>query len=377
MLTGPDFFMDSEDIIFVAMNYRLGPLGFLSTGDKHMSGNFGLKDQAMAIAWTKENIKKFGGDDENITLMGQSAGAASVHLHMMSSPKWSRNMFHRSVIVSGNGNAPYAYVIENPIDQAREFAKFSNIKNSENLNSQALAKKLRSADPADLINACDHMRYWSVDPVTISRPVVENCSETEGFLCADPFDLWREGKHRKVPILSGFMDGDGGVRALAVLENKTDYNDLNMRFSDVIPMIMEVVDQKRSNVTQMRTEMINKKYFDGKGVVRNDTDTFVRLYTDRAFITPLYNMMQQLVKNDQKTPAYMYKFSYRGSLTYANFYTGTATPSPILPVHCDELVYLLSSPLLFANHQKFDENSVEGQFRKKIVNFFTSFAATG
>lgn len=54
--------MDTEDIIFVTMAYRLGPLGFLSTGDSNMSGNFGLKDQALAIKWVKDNIRAFGGE---------------------------------------------------------------------------------------------------------------------------------------------------------------------------------------------------------------------------------------------------------------------------------------------------------------------------
>ncbi|XP_027528751.1 bile salt-activated lipase-like, partial [Neopelma chrysocephalum] len=58
------------NVIVVTINYRLGPLGFLSTGDENMPGNYGLKDQHMAIAWVKRNIKAFGGDPENITIFG-------------------------------------------------------------------------------------------------------------------------------------------------------------------------------------------------------------------------------------------------------------------------------------------------------------------
>lgn len=366
--------MDSEDVIFVTMNYRLGPLGFLSTGDKYMPGNFALKDQAMAIKWTKDNIRKFGGDEENISLMGQSAGAASVQLHMMS--KWSQNMFHRSVILSGNGNGPYAYVVENPLKQAKDFAKYSNIENVDELDSKTLAEKLRSTNAEDLINACDHMRFWSVDSLTISRPVVEDCRNKKGFLCADPIDLWKDGQYSKIPILSGFMDGDGGVRALAILSNKTDYDDLNNRFFELIPKVMEVDSKKSSQITKIRAELINKRYFLGKGVVRNDTDALIKLYTDRSFITPQLNMMSQLVKKHRSTPAYMYKFSFHGRLSYANFYTGSSEQSPFTPVHCDDLIYLLHSPWLFPN-QTSDENSAEGSFRKKFVKFFTSFAATG
>lgn len=60
-VSGPNYFMDTEDVIFVSMNYRLGPLGFLSTGDNNMNGNFGLKDQALAIKWVKDHISAFGG----------------------------------------------------------------------------------------------------------------------------------------------------------------------------------------------------------------------------------------------------------------------------------------------------------------------------
>lgn len=64
-LHGADYLMDTEDVVFVSVSYRLGPLGFMSTGDENMSGNFGLKDQAMALKWVSENIGDFGGEMTN------------------------------------------------------------------------------------------------------------------------------------------------------------------------------------------------------------------------------------------------------------------------------------------------------------------------
>lgn len=58
--------------------------GFFSTGDSVVPGNNGLKDQVQALKWVKRNIKYFGGDPENITISGMSAGGASVHFHMLS-----------------------------------------------------------------------------------------------------------------------------------------------------------------------------------------------------------------------------------------------------------------------------------------------------
>jgi len=59
-------------------------VGFLSTGDAVIPGNNGLKDQAMALRWVQQNIAQFGGDPDNVTIFGESAGGASVHYHMLS-----------------------------------------------------------------------------------------------------------------------------------------------------------------------------------------------------------------------------------------------------------------------------------------------------
>ncbi|KAL1132550.1 hypothetical protein AAG570_010503 [Ranatra chinensis] len=80
---GPDYLLD-EDILLVTVNYRLGPLGFLSTNDEHAVGNYGMKDQVLALKWVKHNISAFGGNPNNVTISGYSAGSISVMLHMLS-----------------------------------------------------------------------------------------------------------------------------------------------------------------------------------------------------------------------------------------------------------------------------------------------------
>lgn len=73
----PEHLLD-EDLIVVSFNYRVSIFGFLSTNDSVAPGNIGLKDQIFALKWIKENIENFGGNPNKITLMGQSAGAASI-----------------------------------------------------------------------------------------------------------------------------------------------------------------------------------------------------------------------------------------------------------------------------------------------------------
>lgn len=80
---GPTYILD-YDVVLVSIQYRLGVLGFLSTGDKFASGNFGLKDQALALRWIQQYISYFGGDPVSVTLFGESAGGVSVNFHVLS-----------------------------------------------------------------------------------------------------------------------------------------------------------------------------------------------------------------------------------------------------------------------------------------------------
>lgn len=95
----------AKGIIGVTINYRLGPLGFVCLPELKeeagFTGNYGLFDQLTAMKWVRDNIAAFGGDPENITIMGQSAGAMSVQRHCLS--PLSDGLFQRAVMSSGGG----------------------------------------------------------------------------------------------------------------------------------------------------------------------------------------------------------------------------------------------------------------------------------
>ena len=94
-----------QGIIGVTLNYRLGPMGFLCLPQLQQeaghTGNYGLYDQMTAISWVKDNIAAFGGDPENITIMGQSAGAMSVQ--MLCQSPLTKGLFQKAVLSSGCG----------------------------------------------------------------------------------------------------------------------------------------------------------------------------------------------------------------------------------------------------------------------------------
>ena len=95
----------AKGVIGVTLNYRLGPLGFVCLPELKQevenTGNYGLYDQHVAFCWVRDNIACFGGNPNNVTIMGQSAGGMSVQQHCLS--PWSKGLFHKAVMASGGG----------------------------------------------------------------------------------------------------------------------------------------------------------------------------------------------------------------------------------------------------------------------------------
>ncbi|XP_054158967.1 cholinesterase 1-like, partial [Oppia nitens] len=90
----------TNDVVFVAANYRVGELGFLYGGHESAPGNAGLYDQLLALKWIKDNIESFGGDPNQVTIFGESAGSWSVSAHLLS--PLSKGLFKRAIMQSGS-----------------------------------------------------------------------------------------------------------------------------------------------------------------------------------------------------------------------------------------------------------------------------------
>lgn len=98
----------TQNVIMVSMNYRVGALGGLAgtLGSTHLTGNYGIRDQQLALQWVQNNIGHFGGDKHNLTIFGESAGAMSVGLHLLSIPS-SDPLFRAGIMESNLLGMPY------------------------------------------------------------------------------------------------------------------------------------------------------------------------------------------------------------------------------------------------------------------------------
>ncbi|KAH8411061.1 hypothetical protein KR222_011277, partial [Zaprionus bogoriensis] len=373
LLTGPEYFMDTGEVILVAMAYRLGALGFLSTQDAAIPGNFGLKDQQLALRWVQRNIKAFGGDPRRVTIFGQSAGGVSTHLHMLSSK--SEGLFQHAISMSGTANVPFA-IAEQPLQQARRTAELCQVQDAQELSTPKLARALRAVDVRTLLDAGDGLKFWNVDHMTNYRPVVE-ANSAEAFLSAHPKQLLAKGSYRKLPWLLGTVPQEGAVRVVNIMENATLRQDFNAHFDELLQQLLEWPREFDEAQLAEKMRHIYAEYFQQQHELNASTvQGFLDLITDRGFKQPLYNAIWDYVLsvNTSENPLYLYSFQYAGPRSYASVYTSAPVGQKYGVVHCDDLIYLFRSPMLFADFQR---NSTEARVIDSFVDYFVHFAKYG
>ena len=143
----------STGAVIVAPNYRLGPFGFLAhsalaTEERGVAGNYGLLDQRAALIWVRDHIAAFGGDPNNVTLGGQSAGAHSVGLHLVS--PGSLGLFHRAIMQSGYASFRWRTMPDGQV-QAAQFAAALGCTSADPTSTAGMSAKQesRSGAPRD------------------------------------------------------------------------------------------------------------------------------------------------------------------------------------------------------------------------------------
>lgn len=176
----PEALVRRGDVVAVTINYRLGPFGFLAHPDLGPdAGNLGLADQQAALRWVCDNIGRFGGDPDNVTIMGQSAGGYSVFAHLASPA--SAGLFHRAIVQSATCTGGFRSQDE-ARQQAHDVAAALGC---------ADAAGLRTRSAAELVAASGsgHDTY---------RPVIGG-----SLLPVSPAEAFATGRFNRVPVLHG------------------------------------------------------------------------------------------------------------------------------------------------------------------------------
>lgn len=189
-------------VILVTINYRLGPLGFLAhpwlteesrkLGGPAVSGNYGSLDQIAALKWIRENIEAFGGDPENITVFGQSAGGESTHT-LITTPL-AKGMISKAIIQSGLGLTKDRTLAEAERD-GEEFAQLAGVHSLEEMRNLSAEQVLAAAGP--LIG-----RGFAIDSMTFAPNI-------DGYLLEQGFDeALEQGNVHDIPYMTGSTKQD-------------------------------------------------------------------------------------------------------------------------------------------------------------------------
>ncbi|CAG2233622.1 BCHE [Mytilus edulis] len=239
----------SSDVIVFTLSYRTGPLGFLYLNDNAAPGNMGLMDQGLAIKWIYDNIKRFGGNRNKITLFGQSAGAASINYHMFS--RVTQRYFQKAIIMSAAADSSFTYHSpEVALDTGKEFATQVGCKEStvestlqclRSLNASTLSALQLPPNPKPPVFFRAHLP--TVDALSyVSKPPAE-------FL-KDPFSI------RPIPLLIGVLKNELSffityfVGVLQIPINVLDGIITKEEFFDLIPLSLDANNETLNAIAE-------------------------------------------------------------------------------------------------------------------------------
>ncbi|KAJ8718217.1 hypothetical protein PYW07_006147 [Mythimna separata] len=355
-LYGGDFLAEN-DVIFVGINYRLSVEGFLCLGIKEAPGNAGLKDQIAALKWIQENIEAFGGDPNDVTLFGESAGAVSTSF-MMLSPA-AKGLFHKAILQSGSSLAPWA-LQHDPIGAASNLVRKLgyNTKDPKEIHSilstktaEEILKTISKFEEKfcvaekDLFVPCIEKSIEGVDPVVTEYPA----------------DIIQSGNYTKVPMIIGYTDKEG------IYFVSADYGTSIKNNSDAIDPLktlqedLEFPSELDKNCT---AQVIKRHYFSS---YQDDLITdMVDLYSDVHIKFPLV-LESELYTRTTDQPIYYYQFKYNGLRNMPKIISGFREVVNGAS-HADELFYLFK-PHAFPLLHSAEENMI-----KRMVTMWTNFA---
>ena len=261
-----------------------------------LSGNFGMKDQVMALQWIHDNIEHFGGDPSMVTIFGESSGASSAGLHMMS-PK-SDHLFKRAIFQSGSADSQWSFMSE---EQARErsYKFFTNV-NCTMYDGKQLLACLRRLDAFDILKT-----EW-VDTNFMVFPWAPTVDYD--FLTDSPYNLLKAGEFQRKDSLLGVNKDEGTFWILFALTGfSKDHASLQNRTSYLKAIEVLLWDLPEDTKDEIKRHYAPQNVDD----LAAHRDALDKVCGDRSFTCPTKKLMEIYTEAGIKT--HFYYLTYRAS----------------------------------------------------------------
>lgn len=334
------------NVIVVTFNYRLGSLGFLAHDGNH---NFGFADQILALQWVQDNIANFGGDPHHVTLFGQSAGAKSVGLHTLSSPR-SAGLFQAALMESNGLGLPFKST-----SQAQALSSTFCGSRSSLCTTATSACDLIEAQTSFM--AAQPLSFASISNFTWA-PTVDNV-----YINGQPI---ASAANLSVPLLLG-TNHDEGVMFVYQAENQAPQRDGNNPPNAAA--YTAILEQQFGAVNAEKIQSLERYRC---GTPSNCTGQLINVMTDFAFTCANRHLAIEATRRADPQPLYLYQFNQASSFNLLAFPPNPVPQCQGLVCHTDELPYVFNSAWQLSGFISF--TPPEESLAQMIGSYWTSFA---
>merc|ERR1711936_232047 len=345
----PDLLLESGMVV-VTINYRLGALGFMAIEGSDISGNQGLKDQLLALRWVKENIANFGGDPNRITIAGESAGAFSVHGHILSPLAKDEDLFHAGISFSGTMLMGMDNMLTQALVSSRTFLERECQLSVETEESDLEDSCLYTLSALDIIAKTNNLeldllpireRVEKNEFTYMFWPIVDYWAE-DAFMPTHPVTVLHNQKQKMVPFMTGITSDEGAMISAPNWKYMKEEDNQVQEFWDVLAgKLMASKGYDPTFEEKFFYRMVAKFYFGGvEGITRENKQAFTDLITDVYMAHPNYETVK--LQAQSPAPVYNYLMSYRGTLSLSSVFAGgdpEAMAEDFGVAHADDLLY--------------------------------------
>ncbi|MEI6985782.1 MAG: carboxylesterase family protein [Rhodospirillaceae bacterium] len=404
----------AEGVVVVTLNYRVGALGFLRNDAANIAGNDGLLDHRAALTWIRNHIRAFGGAADNVTLFGESAGAASVALHTFDMPD-SQALFQRAIIESNPFNGSYFTPSEANSNGVAFLKKLCSVfiinthhhggQCSSNTNPELwkprppTSEEIMVAQGASTLDMCagtGNCLEKVINFATPWKPVIDGRvvygDPIKGYFRLDGvYPVYK-------PLLMGVNRDEGMVfPALPFAEHSQYFTRENMK--TVLNRKFKAPDPTRTAAEMIMSQYepdsytspfpnVDSKYMNGTAIAVG------KLIGDYMFVCGTLTALDAIVKDtNNKLPIYAYQFAQPPAFSFFNpadsgvcdpqsaWTDQSAKPAEYYACHANELPYVFNrletlegTKKLFGSPISYHATDADRNLAKQMASLWASFA---
>jgi carboxylesterase type B len=336
------YIVNNTNVIAVTINYRLGALGYAVYGDGDddaLSGNYGTKDQRLALKWVRDNIAYFGGNPNQVTLFGQSAGAISAAVHMTS--ERSAGLFHRVIMES----EPFGLTLKGMKDAVRlgkDFARELGCHDASCIRNKSV-DDIVSAEMSVMSKIVDYKR--PLELFLQWTPCVDGDE-----LPLDPLEAFRRGLVAPMPMIIGNVKDESVFFIYEAFKAAMD----ELKYDLLV-----------DGIFVFHSDEVKKQYPPQKGIDERPEASV--LGTDYTFVCPTRNATDNFLNTSELVWLYLFdhpmSFGWGKDFAYCNNYS----------CHGGELVYVFHTASL--GGYKFTADEIV--LSDTLIRYWTNFARYG